>query len=86
MQKDLLMLQFLYSMPKLANISGKNAVKAFLKFGYIHVHTSGDHAILQKPNAPSLSIPLHKELAPFLLKAQIKKASIKLENFIRALK
>ncbi len=73
-------------MPKLANISGKNAVKAFLKFGYIHVHTSGDHAILQKSNSPPLSIPLHKEVAPFLLKAQIKKASIKLEDFISVLK
>lgn len=45
-------------MPKLANISGKTAVKTFLKFGYSHVHTSGDHAILQKSNAPSLSILL----------------------------
>ena len=35
-------------MPKLTNISGKNAVKGFIKFGYSHVHTSGDHAILQK--------------------------------------
>jgi len=73
-------------MPKLANISGKEAIKAFLKFGYVHVHASGDHAILQKLNAPSLSIPLHKEVAPFLLKAQIKKANIKLEDFIRVLK
>lgn len=73
-------------MPKLANISGKSAVKAFLKFGYIHVHTSGDHAILQKPDAPSLSIPLHKEVAPFLLKSQVKKANIRLEEFIKALK
>ncbi len=73
-------------MPKLTNISGKDAVKAFLKFGYIHVHTSGDHAILQKPNAPSLSIPLHKEVAQFLLKAQIKKANILIEDFIKALK
>ena len=73
-------------MPKLTNISGKKAVKAFLKFGYTHVHTSGDHAILQKPNAPSLSIPLHKEVAQFLLKAQVKKANIKLKDFIKALK
>lgn len=73
-------------MPKLTNISGKKAVKTFCKFGYIHVHTSGDHAILQKSDSPSLSIPLHKEVAPFLLKAQIKKASISLEEFIKALK
>ena len=73
-------------MPKLANISGKEAVRAFLKFGYVHVHTSGDHAILQKANAPTLSIPLHKEVAPFLLKSQVKKANIPLEDFIKALK
>ncbi len=73
-------------MPKLTNISGKDAVKAFLKFGYIHVHTSGDHAILQKPGSPTLSIPLHKEVAQFLLKAQVKKANIKLEDYIKALR
>lgn len=73
-------------MPKLTNISGKQAVKAFLKFGYIHTHTSGDHAILQKPGSPTLSIPLHKEVAQFLLKAQVKRASISLEEFIKALK
>lgn len=73
-------------MPKLTNISGKDAVKAFLKFGYVHVHTSGDHAILQKPGCPSLSIPLHKEVAQFLLKSQVKKAGIRLENYIKAIK
>lgn len=73
-------------MPRLANISGKKAVRAFLKFGYIHVHTSGDHAILQKPGAPSLSIPLHKEVAPFLLKSQVKKANIKVDDYIKALR
>lgn len=73
-------------MPKLTNISGKEAVKAFVKFGYIYVHTSGDHAILQKSGSPSLSIPLHKEVAPFLLKAQVKKASIPLKDYIKASK
>jgi predicted RNA binding protein YcfA (HicA-like mRNA interferase family) len=73
-------------MPKLANISGKKAVKAFLKFGYVHVHTSGDHAILQKPGSPTLSIPLHKEVAQFLLKAQVKRAEITIDDYIKALK
>jgi predicted RNA binding protein YcfA (HicA-like mRNA interferase family) len=72
-------------MPRLANISGKDAVKAFSKFGYAHVHTSGDHAILQKQGSPTLSIPLHKEVAPFLLKSQIKRAGIKLGEYIKAL-
>lgn len=73
-------------MPKLTNISGKEAVKTFTKFGYIHVHTSGDHAILQKSGSPSLSIPLHKEVAPFLLKTQIKRAGILIDDYVKVLK
>jgi len=73
-------------MPKLTNISGNKAVKAFCKFGYVHVHTSGDHAILQKEGAPTLSIPLHKEVAQFLLKAQVKRADITIRDYIKALK
>lgn len=73
-------------MPKLANISGKDAVKAFVRFGYEHVHTSGDHAILQRSGFPSLSIPLHREVAPFLLKAQVKRATLSEDEFLRLLK
>lgn len=73
-------------MPKLANISGRKAIKALCKFGYSHVHTSGDHAILQKSGSPTLSIPLHKEVAPFLLKSQIKRAEISVEDFIKAVR
>lgn len=68
-------------MPKLANISGKEAVKAFIKAGYIHVHTSGDHAILQKTGFPTLSIPLHREVARFLLKSQLKRAKLTVNQF-----
>lgn len=70
-------------MPKIANLSGKKAVKVFEKFGYIHTHTSGDHAILQKIGSPTLSIPLHKEIAPFLLNSQIKRAGITIDLFLK---
>ena len=73
-------------MPKLANISGTKAVRAFVKSGYNHVHTSGDHAILQKVGFPTLSIPLHKEVARFLLKSQIRRAKLTEDEFIKLLK
>ena len=73
-------------MPTLTNIFGRNAVKAFVKAGYVHVHTSGDHAILQKEGFPSLSIPLHKAVARFLLKAQIKRAGLTEPEFLKLLK
>lgn len=72
-------------MPKLTDISGRNAVKAFVKAGYTHVHTSGDHAILQKEGFPTLSIPLHKEVARFLLKSQIKRAKLTEGEFMKLL-
>ncbi|MBI3379638.1 type II toxin-antitoxin system HicA family toxin [Candidatus Gottesmanbacteria bacterium] len=73
-------------MPKLANISGKEAVKAFEKTGYTHVHTSGDHAILQRAGFPTLSIPLHKEVARFLLKSQIRRAKLTEDEFVKLLR
>jgi len=73
-------------MSRLANISGRDAVKAFVRIGYAHVHTSGDHAVLQKGGYPTLSIPLHREVAPFLLKSQIKRAGITEQNFLKLLK
>ena len=73
-------------MPKLTDVSGRNTVKAFLKFGYVHLYTSGDHAILQKEGCPTLSIPLHKSVARFLLKTQIKRAGLTEEEFIKMLK
>ena len=73
-------------MPKLANISGRKAVKAFEKLGFVHVHTSGDHAILQKRGTPTLSIPLHKEVAPYLLKSQVKRANVSIDAFLKAVK
>ncbi|MGB6839122.1 MAG: type II toxin-antitoxin system HicA family toxin [Microgenomates group bacterium] len=73
-------------MTRLANIPGRKAVKAFVRLGYVHVHTSGDHAILQRPDYPTLSIPLHKEVAPFLLKSQIKRAKLSEKEFLKLLK
>lgn len=72
-------------MPKLADISGKEAVRAFIKAGYIHVHTSGDHAILRKTGYPTLSIPLYKSVARFLLKSQIRRAKLTEKEFLELL-
>lgn len=71
----------------LANISGRKSVKVFKKIGYHFVRQEGSHMILQhgKPGYPILVIPDHKELAPFLLKEQIKRAHLTLDEFLRLL-
>lgn len=71
----------------LANISGRKAVKVFRKIGYHFVRQEGSHMILHhsKPGYPILVIPDHKELAPFLLREQIKRAHLTLDEFLRLL-
>jgi len=65
-------------MGALSNISRKEAVRIFKKLGYRLDHQGGSHMILynDRPGYPPLSIPDHKELAPGLLSAQIKRANL----------
>ncbi len=69
----------------MSNISDKQALKIFKKIGYYLDHQQGSHMILynDKPGYPPLSIPNHKELAPGLLSAQIKRAKLTIQNFNR---
>ncbi|MBI3754910.1 MAG: type II toxin-antitoxin system HicA family toxin [Deltaproteobacteria bacterium] len=68
----------------LSNLSGKEAVRIFQKFGYIFDHQTGSHMILYHESRPTLSIPNHKELAPGLLRGQIRKSGLTVDEFLRA--
>ena len=69
----------------LSNVSGKEAAKVLQKIGYYLDRQEGSHMILynNRPGYPPLSIPNHKELAPGLLSAQIKRAKLTVEEFNR---
>ena len=69
-------------MGRLSNISGKEAVKIFEKFGYVFDHQTGSHMILWHESMPTLSVPNHKELAPGLLKSLIRQAGITVDEFL----
>jgi len=71
---------------RLSNISGKEAVRIFQKFGYILDHQTGSHMILYHDFRPTLSIPDHKELAPGLLRSLIRKSGITVDEFLKAQK
>ncbi len=72
-------------MSRLSNISGKEAIKRFSKADYFLDHQEGSHMILynKRVGMLPLSIPNHKELAPGLLRAQIKKAGLSIEDFLK---
>jgi len=67
----------------LSNISGREAVKRFERFGYRVDHQTGSHMILYHPVRATLSVPDHKELAPGLLRGLIRKSGLTVDEFVK---
>jgi len=73
-------------MGRLANIPGKDAVKAFKKAGWQVIGQVGSHVVLSKPGLRvNLSVPQHKELSVGTLRALIRNAGITVEDFLELL-
>jgi predicted RNA binding protein YcfA (HicA-like mRNA interferase family) len=73
-------------MGKLANISGKEAAKAFQKAGWQPIGQVGSHFVLVKPGVrANLSIPQHRELSVGTLRALIRAANMTVDEFVALL-
>jgi predicted RNA binding protein YcfA (HicA-like mRNA interferase family) len=68
---------------RLANISGKDAVKAFQKAGWVIIGQVGSHVVMSKPEIRvNLSVPQHRELSVGTLRALIRHAGLTVEEFL----
>ena len=73
-------------MGKLANISGREAVKAFEKVGRKAIGQVGSHVVLVKPGIRvNLSIPQNKELSVGTLRALIRLSDLSVDKFLQML-
>jgi predicted RNA binding protein YcfA (HicA-like mRNA interferase family) len=71
---------------KLANISGKDAAKAFRKAGWQVRGQVGSHLVLTKAGVrANLTVPQHSELAPGTLRGLIRTAGLTIEEFLSLL-
>lgn len=72
---------------RLPVVSGAEAVRAFGKAGYEVDEQHGSHIILRRAESPHrrLSIPNHKELAKWTLRALIREAGLTVDEFARLL-
>jgi predicted RNA binding protein YcfA (HicA-like mRNA interferase family) len=70
-------------MGKLANISGRDAAKAFEQAGWQAMGQVGSHLVMAKPGVrANLSIPQHKELSVGTLRALIRAAGMTVDEFL----
>jgi predicted RNA binding protein YcfA (HicA-like mRNA interferase family) len=73
-------------MGKLGNISGRDAVKAFGRAGWLARGQTGSHLVLTKEGVrANLTIPLHSELAPGTLRALIRVSGLTVDEFLNLL-
>jgi len=69
-------------MSYLPRISGKEAVKAFEKSGWVFRGQVGSHLVLTKKDVPvNLSVPNHSELAPGTLRKLIRYSGLTVDEF-----
>ena len=67
-------------------ISGREAVRAFEKAGWMIARQRASHIVLVKSGIPvNLSIPDHKQLDRGLLRSQIRKAGLSVDEFVNLL-
>jgi predicted RNA binding protein YcfA (HicA-like mRNA interferase family) len=73
-------------MARLANIAGRQAVKAFERAGWTFVGQVGSHVVMTKPGVRvNLSIPQHRELSVGTLRALIRAADMTVDDFLALL-
>jgi len=73
-------------MGTLANLSGKQAVKAFGRAGWVSRGQVGSHVMMTKDGVDAnLSVPQHKELAPGTLRSLIRTAGLSVKDFLNLL-
>ncbi len=73
-------------MSQLRSVTGKDAVKAFVKAGGVVRRGKGDHVNIKMPNGQIVTIPISGDLKIGLLKSAIKKAGLDDDEFIALLK
>ncbi len=70
-------------MPELPRISGKEAIKIFIKLGFYIARQKGSHVVMRKDDKGCV-IPKHKALAVGTLKSAIRQAGITADDFVAA--
>ncbi len=69
-------------MPPLPNLSGKEVVRVFKRFGWNVARQKGSHIILIKENhIVTLSVPDHKEVAKGTLRSLIRASGLTVAEF-----
>lgn len=74
-------------MAKPPAVSGRDALRAFLRMGFVEVRCSGSHHIFRRVGGIPFPVPVHgnKALKPGTFRSILKSANVSLEEFLEYL-
>jgi predicted RNA binding protein YcfA (HicA-like mRNA interferase family) len=73
-------------MPRLPQVSGRQAVRAFERAGFTVARQRGGHIAMTKTGHPlTLSVPQHRRLKPGMLRSLIRQAGLTVDEFLELL-
>jgi predicted RNA binding protein YcfA (HicA-like mRNA interferase family) len=72
-------------MPNLPGVSGRKAVKALERLGFVFIWQKGSHVMLRRGNRGCV-VPMHREINPWTLNGVLKQAGVESADFLAALK
>jgi len=75
-------------MPKLPLVSGREAVNALQRLGFVLLRQRGSHAVLRRDTpegARGCVVPMHPEIQPGTLRGILKQAGVSVEEFTGSL-
>jgi predicted RNA binding protein YcfA (HicA-like mRNA interferase family) len=71
-------------MPKLPHVSGRQAVRALEKLGFVQLRQKGSHLIMRR-GAVGCVVPMHREIKIGTLTGILRQAGVSADQFIDAL-
>jgi len=75
-------------MARLRRLSGREAVQALERLGFVAVRQRGSHLVMKKPTPDGTVgcvVPLHDELAVGTLRGVLRQANVTVDDFLAAL-
>lgn len=74
-------------MVELRRVSGKDAIRALERLGFVRIRQRGSHVIMKKMPGGDVGcvVPLHRELAVGTLRGILKQAGVSPELFLNQL-
>lgn len=72
-------------MPNLPGVSGRKAVKALERLGFVFIQQKGSHVIMRRGDRGCV-VPMHREINSWTLNGVLKQAGVSADEFLDALK